>query len=109
MSKRGINELSARCDVAIGSFRLLDHPFYQAWNKGTLPVEALEDYAREYGSFIKTISKGWETLGKDRIARHEMAHARVWDNTFAAALGTSVDEPKVEEVVDLLNITNELF
>ena len=27
---------------------LLDHPFYQAWSKGTLPIEVMQRYAEQY-------------------------------------------------------------
>jgi pyrroloquinoline-quinone synthase len=37
-------------DVAVAKRNLLEHPFYQAWSAGTLPVDALRTYAREYGA-----------------------------------------------------------
>jgi pyrroloquinoline-quinone synthase len=39
-----LKELEAR----IASKNVLRHPFYQAWNQGTLPREALQDYAAQY-------------------------------------------------------------
>ncbi len=30
---------------------LLKHPFYQAWNAGTLPLESLQEYAKQYFHF----------------------------------------------------------
>ena len=88
---------------------LLEHPFYQAWSNGTLPVEALRSYAGEYGAFISGIGGGWQTLGRDDIAKHEAAHARIWNDTFAAALGTFVSDPNIEEVDHLVNTAKELF
>lgn len=38
----------AAIDKQIAGRRLLDHPFYQAWNKGELSREALQDYAAQY-------------------------------------------------------------
>jgi pyrroloquinoline-quinone synthase len=38
----------AAIDSHIASRRLLDHPFYQAWNNGTLTQDALREYAAQY-------------------------------------------------------------
>jgi pyrroloquinoline-quinone synthase len=97
------------CDAAIARHELLNHPFYQSWSAGTLPIAALRDYAREYGAFIATIDSGWRTLGEDEIARHEIGHARVWDRTFAAALQTAVEAPRTAEVGALLETARECF
>jgi len=35
-------------DQQIAARHLLDHPFYQAWNKGDLTKDALQDYAAQY-------------------------------------------------------------
>jgi pyrroloquinoline-quinone synthase len=35
-------------DVRVEERHLLKHPFYQAWTAGTLPLEALRDYASQY-------------------------------------------------------------
>jgi pyrroloquinoline-quinone synthase len=35
-------------DRVISEHHLLNHPFYQAWNAGTLSKEALQEYAKEY-------------------------------------------------------------
>lgn len=35
-------------DEQINNYRLLDHPFYLAWNNGELSREALQDYAVQY-------------------------------------------------------------
>lgn len=43
--------LSARIDALIEERSLLKHPFYQAWNAGTLPVDALKNYAAQYYHF----------------------------------------------------------
>ena len=37
-----------RLDTHIAAKRLLDHPFYQRWNEGTLTREELQEYARQY-------------------------------------------------------------
>ncbi|MBV8437371.1 MAG: CADD family putative folate metabolism protein [Silvibacterium sp.] len=35
-------------DARVASQHLLDHPFYQAWSRGELSLEALRDYATQY-------------------------------------------------------------
>jgi len=38
-------------DAIVDERSLLKHPFYQAWNAGTLPVESLREYAKQYFHF----------------------------------------------------------
>ena len=35
-------------DARVARQRLLDHPFYQAWSRGELSLDALRDYAAQY-------------------------------------------------------------
>jgi pyrroloquinoline-quinone synthase len=65
---------------------LLKHPFYQAWNMGTLSVADLGLYATQYGEFIDTISKGWEVAGDTEVAAEEREHSYLWTD-FAEGLG----------------------
>ena len=101
--------LAQRCDEIISKYSLLEHPFYQAWSNGTLPVEALKSYASEYGAFIGSVGLGWETLGEKAIAKHEAAHARIWADSFAGELGTAVGEPAISEVKELVDTARGLF
>ncbi|MFN8421989.1 MAG: iron-containing redox enzyme family protein [Anaerolineae bacterium] len=101
--------LSARCDAHIAARNLLQHPFYQAWSDGTLPVPALADYAREYGAFISRIADGWRAVGEPAIAGVEVGHAKVWGDTFAAGLSTAVDAPQVRAVQELCATADALF
>lgn len=41
-------ETVQRLDARVSEQRLLDHPFYQRWNEGTLTREELQEYARQY-------------------------------------------------------------
>lgn len=100
---------SERCQKVIAKYNLLGHPFYVAWSEGRLPVTALRDYAREYGAFIRTIGEGWSKVGEAKIAKVEEGHATVWERTFAASLGTSIAEPEMQGVADLLSTSRELF
>lgn len=109
MSNERASDTARLCDALIAEHSLLQHPFYVAWSKGTLPVAALADYAREYGAFIDTIAQGWDMVGSGAIARIEEEHAEIWDNTFAGGLGTSVNSPRIEQVAELLKVSRELF
>ena len=44
-------ELTDRIDEIIRNKSLLTHPFYQAWNKGELPLDSLREYAAQYYHF----------------------------------------------------------
>jgi len=44
-------DLLDRLDQMIDERHLLKHPFYTKWNEGTLPLEALQEYARQYYAF----------------------------------------------------------
>jgi pyrroloquinoline-quinone synthase len=46
-----MTEFSETLDAIIDERSLLKHPFYQAWNAGTLPLESLRDYAKQYFHF----------------------------------------------------------
>ena len=44
-------EFSENLDAIIDERSLLKHPFYQAWTAGTLPLESLREYAKQYFHF----------------------------------------------------------
>lgn len=95
-------------DSKISEYNLLDHPFYQAWSAGELPVEALKCYAREYGAFISTLPKGWETLNDPETAEEETEHIDMWAD-FADGLNTEVSEAQIPQVKTLLETAENLF
>jgi pyrroloquinoline-quinone synthase len=43
-----MNDVVAALDSHIAAKQLLDHPFYQRWNAGTLTADELREYARQY-------------------------------------------------------------
>ncbi|MDP4220977.1 MAG: CADD family putative folate metabolism protein [Bacteroidota bacterium] len=47
----------ARLDAAIAQYAVLDHPFYQAWNAGTLTNPQLQDYAKQYYHFERNFPR----------------------------------------------------
>ena len=101
--------LSRTLRAAISQYDLLQHPFYRAWSAGTLPVDALATYAREYGAFIAVLDRGWETLGECESAAVERHHVALW-NDFASALGTAVGaKPASAEVQALVDEASRSF
>lgn len=46
-----------KIDALIAERHLLTHPFYVKWRAGTLPTEAIEDYARQYYAFESTFPR----------------------------------------------------
>jgi pyrroloquinoline-quinone synthase len=46
-----VKEFMDTLDAIIDERSLLKHPFYQAWNAGTLPIESLREYAKQYFHF----------------------------------------------------------
>src|SRR5437762_1648772 len=95
-------------DRIIESRCLLDHPFYQAWNMGTLSRADLAVYASQYGEFIDRIAAGWEAAGDPQVAAEERGHAMLWTD-FAQALDVPRPAParltEIEELVALADTT----
>jgi pyrroloquinoline-quinone synthase len=46
-----MTQFSETLDEIIEERSLLKHPFYQAWNAGTLPLDSLREYAKQYFHF----------------------------------------------------------
>ncbi len=95
-------------DSKIADHNLLNHPFYQAWSTGELPLNALRSYAREYGAFISTVPDGWEAVGDAETAAEEIEHIDLWAD-FATGLDTTVSAPEIPQVKTLVETANELF
>ncbi|MEX1247916.1 MAG: iron-containing redox enzyme family protein [Anaerolineales bacterium] len=101
-------DLKRQLDRCIQTWALLRHPFYQAWESGQLPEEALKTYAREYGAFIRNLPAAWETLADAETAAEELEHAELWQD-FAAGLQTQVGEPALPAVNALVSGAARLF
>src|SRR5512136_3484503 len=91
-------------DLAVSKRNLLEHPFYQAWSAGTLPVDALRTYAREYGAFIRLLPTAWGALQDAETAEEEREHADLWDR-FASALDTRVEGSATVPQIQTLTAT----
>jgi len=95
-----------RVDALIAGRHLLNHPFYQAWRAGTLPTEALQDYARQYYAFESTFPRILSGLHSrtDRADLRQSILDNLWDEEhgdanhaelwmrFADGLGVSRDD-----------------
>ena len=101
-------DIKQALDSEISNYNLLNHPFYQAWSAGELPIDALKCYAREYGAFISTLPKGWETLNDLETAEEETEHIDMWAD-FAEGLNTRVSDARVPQVNTLLETADKLF
>jgi len=98
-------------DAIIDERSLLKHPFYQAWNAGTLPLESLQEYAKQYFHF----EAAFPTFLSAVHARMEAGPARqavlenLWDEEhgeqnhlalwleFAKSLGVSEADVRASE------------
>jgi pyrroloquinoline-quinone synthase len=104
-------DFTTTLDQIIAERSLLDHPFYQAWNAGTLPLESLREYAKQYYHF----EAAFPTFLSSVHARMEPGPARqavlenLWDEEhgdenhlalwlrFCESLGLDEDEVRNAE------------
>ena len=111
-----------KLDQMIDERHLLKHPFYTKWAAGTLPREALQEYARQYYAFESSFPRflsALHTRTADRAVRQQLLdnlwdeehgadnHAELWLR-FAEGIGVDRDDvieaPRnaaTEELVDL--------
>jgi pyrroloquinoline-quinone synthase len=95
-----------RLDQMIDERHLLKHPFYTKWAEGTLPLEALQEYARQYYAFESAMPRylsALHTRTTDKAVRQEILdnlwdeehgkenHAELWLR-FAEGIGVSRDD-----------------
>src|SRR6266487_1417177 len=95
-------------DAQIAAKHLLTHPFYQAWTKGELSREALQDYAMQYyhhvAAFPTYLSAVHANTDDQGMRRHILAnlideeagspnHPELWLQ-FAESLGVSSADVK---------------
>jgi pyrroloquinoline-quinone synthase len=100
--------MKQKLDTILEKWSLLKHPFYQAWSAGTLPVETLQVYAREYGDFISRLPRAWETLGDSETAAEEREHTKLWTD-FTAALGGFTSAASLPQTLSLVRASDALF
>lgn len=80
-------DLIDRIDALIAERHLLKHPFYVKWRDGTLPTEAIQNYARQYYAFESTFPRLLSSLHA-RCTQPEVRQAlldNLWDEEHGAA------------------------
>jgi pyrroloquinoline-quinone synthase len=108
-----VQTLSAAIDSAIAERSMLSHPFYQAWEAGTLTRDALREYARQYFHHVEAFPRAVSAVHSNcpdsrgrRLLAENLAeeegldagkddHAALWLG-FAAAMGAN--EASVRDV-----------
>jgi len=88
--------------------RLLDHPFYQAWNRGEISAETLSAYHQSYGEFVKRFPSFWQRVVdafQQDIARgasivdEESEHVPLWEQ-WGKNLNPPHSSPGLKDLVD---------
>ncbi len=51
------NDFISRLDAVIAEYAVLSHPFYQAWNAGTLTNAQLQEYSKQYYQFERNFPR----------------------------------------------------
>ena len=90
-------DLLDRIDRQIDDKHLLKHPFYTKWATGTLPREAMQEYARQYFAFESSFPQFLSAL-HSRTA-DAAVRQRILDLTRAT---TGVDQ-----VIDEMKLAGE--
>ena len=98
-------------DALIQDRHLLSHPFYTRWREGTLPVEAIQEYTRQYYAFESAFPRLLSAIHSrtdDPVVRQsildnlwdeehgEVNHAELWLR-FAEGMGVERDEVRGAE------------
>jgi pyrroloquinoline-quinone synthase len=99
-------ETSKRLRDVLSEHSLLDHPYYRAWNQGTLSKKTLRDYAVQYFAqvdafprFVSTVHSRCPNIDVRKVLLqnlldeelHGPDHPELWLR-FADALGASREE-----------------
>ncbi|MBI5147225.1 MAG: pyrroloquinoline quinone biosynthesis protein PqqC, partial [Thaumarchaeota archaeon] len=91
-----MHPLVKRIDELIERKSLLKHPFYVDWTKGSLPLESIAGYSKEYFQLVKAVPVFVETIMRygptrmreaiDSNRKEEQEHILPWIR-FAGSLG----------------------
>ena len=99
-----MTQVSAAIDLHVAARAMLSHPFYRAWTDGTLPLDTLRAYARQYFHHVEAFPQAVSAVHSacpDRDGRRMLAenlaeeegieagkqdHATLW-MMFACGLG----------------------
>ncbi|MDZ4708509.1 MAG: CADD family putative folate metabolism protein [Saprospiraceae bacterium] len=104
-----IESLRYELNQSISKYNLLNHPFYLKWSEGTLTLEQLREYAKQYYQFVKhfprlvsTVHSNCEDGATRAMLMQNLAdeegykseyknHPALWMD-FALALGLTPEE-----------------
>ena len=104
---------SSAIDAAVTARAMLSHPFYRAWTDGTLPLDTLRAYSRQYFHHVEAFPRAVSAVHSacpDRAGRIMLAenlaeeegvgegkqdHAKLW-MMFAEGLGESADAVRAQ-------------
>jgi pyrroloquinoline-quinone synthase len=88
--------LIERIDEARSRWNVLEHPFYDSWERGELSREAIAFYAGEYRHAVIALADAAAAAGDPVHAAEEAAHVALWDG-FAAELDAPLDREPTPE------------
>ncbi len=107
--------VSAAIDTKVAERAMLKHPFYQAWTAGTLPLDTLRQYSRQYFHHVEAFPRAVSAVHRacpDRDGRRMRAenlaeeegieagkqdHASLW-LMFACGLGETEDAVRGQQL-----------
>ena len=106
MPTQTLPSLETRLTAVLAEKSLLGHPFYRAWTAGTLEVERLQEYARQYFHFEVAFPRFLSAIHTrtESAAVRQLILENLWDEEhgernhpalwleFANALGVSSEE-----------------
>ncbi len=116
-------DLLDRVDEMIDARHLLKHPFYTKWAEGTLPREALQEYARQYYAFESSFPRFISAIHsrtESAAARQQLLdnlwdeehgrenHAELWLR-FAEGIGVSRDDVRTADRNDATRSLVDLY
>lgn len=90
-------------------YKLIDHPFYQAWTMGQITPKQLSEYHNSYSEFISEMPNYWskialafdKTIQAQQIINEEAMHIDLWA-VWKAKLPEVDSFPRMTEVLDSL-------
>ena len=80
-------DLIDQIDAQIRDRHLLSHPFYTRWREGTLPVEAIQEYTRQYYAFESAFPRLLSAIHSrtdDPVVRQSIL-GNLWDEEHGSA------------------------
>lgn len=110
-----MHSFTSELGALIAEKHLLQHPFYQAWSRGTLPIQAMREYAKQYYHLEKNfplfLSNAHANAGDDFVSRQALTknlhdeesgkknHRELWLD-YAEAIGVARSEVETSEPIE---------